>query len=87
MASSTTGIASGADFDSQATRRRNVPSTSPSGGIVNRVETDEKKTQVKQVSRDGIATGGQYSLDGAANRFSFRANKPSYKRLMNGSSL
>jgi dolichyl-phosphate-mannose-protein mannosyltransferase len=56
MASSTTGIASGADFDSQATRRRNVPSTSPSGGLVNRVEIDEKKTQVKQVSRDGNGT-------------------------------
>ena len=56
MASSTTGIASGADFDSQATRRRNVPSTSPSGGLVNRVEIDEKKTQAKQVSRDAIAS-------------------------------
>jgi dolichyl-phosphate-mannose-protein mannosyltransferase len=55
MASNTTGIASGADFDSQATRRRNVPSTSPSEGLVNRVEIDEKKTQVKQVSHDRIA--------------------------------
>jgi hypothetical protein len=70
MASSTTGIASGADFDSQTTRRRNVPSTSPSGGLMNRVEIDEKKTQVKQVSRGGFATQGQYSLDGAANKFS-----------------
>jgi dolichyl-phosphate-mannose-protein mannosyltransferase len=55
MASST-GIASGADFDSQTTRRRNVPSTSSSGGLVNRVELDEKKTQTKQVSHDAIAT-------------------------------
>jgi len=56
MASSTTGIASGADLDSQATRRRNVPSTSSSGGLVNRVELDEKKTQIKQVSHDAIST-------------------------------
>lgn len=55
MASSNTGVASGADFDSQATRRRNVPSTSPSAGLVNPIEIDEKKTQVKQVSRDAIA--------------------------------
>ena len=48
MASKDAGVASGADFDAQATRRRNVPSTSPSGGLVNRVEVDEKKTQVKK---------------------------------------
>jgi hypothetical protein len=87
MASSTTGITSGADFDSQATRRRNVPSTSPSGGLVNQVEIDEKKTQVNQVSHDAIATSGQSSLDGAANKFSFRANRRSYKSVMNGSLL
>jgi dolichyl-phosphate-mannose-protein mannosyltransferase len=63
MASSTTGIASGADFDSQATRRRNVPSTSPSGGLVNREEIDEKKTQVKQVSCDGISPVDQTSFE------------------------
>jgi dolichyl-phosphate-mannose-protein mannosyltransferase len=47
---STQGAAStsGADYD-QAVRRRNVPSTSPNGGIVDRVEIDEKKTQVKKV--------------------------------------
>jgi hypothetical protein len=56
MASSTTGIASGADFDSHPTRRRNVPSASPGGGPVNRVEIDEKKTQGNQVSCNGIAT-------------------------------
>jgi hypothetical protein len=63
MASSTTGITSGADFDSQATRRRNVPSTSPSGGLVNREEIDKKKTQVKQVSCDGIFPLDQTSLN------------------------
>lgn len=41
--------ASGVDFDAQATRRRNVPS-STSGGIVNRIEADEKKTRQKKVS-------------------------------------
>jgi dolichyl-phosphate-mannose-protein mannosyltransferase len=51
MASAKGAVASGADFDAQATRRRNVPSTSPNGGSVNRVEIDEKKTQAKQVSR------------------------------------
>ena len=50
MASYKGAVASGADFDAQATRRRNVPSTSPNGGLVNRVEIDEKKTQAKQVS-------------------------------------
>lgn len=50
MASINTGVATGADFDSQATRRRNVLSTSPGGGLVNQVEIDEKKAQVKQVS-------------------------------------
>jgi dolichyl-phosphate-mannose-protein mannosyltransferase len=49
MASNNAGIASGADYEAQATRRRNVPSTAPSGGLVNRVEVDEKKTQVKKV--------------------------------------
>ena len=50
MASEKGAVASGADFDAQAARRRNVPSTSPNGGLVNRVEIDEKKRQVKQVS-------------------------------------
>lgn len=45
---STKGAASGADFD-QTVRRRNVPSTTPNGGLVDRVEIDEKKTQVKKV--------------------------------------
>jgi dolichyl-phosphate-mannose-protein mannosyltransferase len=49
MASEKGAVASGADFD-QATRRRNVPSTSPNSGLVNRVEVDDKKTRVKKVS-------------------------------------
>jgi dolichyl-phosphate-mannose-protein mannosyltransferase len=49
MASEKAAVASGADFD-QATRRRNVQSTSPGGGIVDRVEIDEKKTRVKKVN-------------------------------------
>jgi len=48
MASTKEAVASGADFD-QVTRRRNVPSTTTNGGLVDRVEIDEKKTQVKQV--------------------------------------
>jgi dolichyl-phosphate-mannose-protein mannosyltransferase len=47
--SPTKGAASGADFDQQAIRKRNVPSTSVNGEVVNRVEIDEKKTQLKQV--------------------------------------
>jgi dolichyl-phosphate-mannose-protein mannosyltransferase len=51
MASEKGAVATGADHDSQATRRRNVPSSSsPAGELVNRVEIDEKKTQIKQVS-------------------------------------
>jgi dolichyl-phosphate-mannose-protein mannosyltransferase len=50
MASYKGAVASGADFDAQATRRRNVPSTSPNGGLTDRVEIDEKKTQAKEVS-------------------------------------
>ncbi len=50
MASERSTIASGADHDAQAIRRRNVPSTASGGGIVDRVELDEKKTQVKKVS-------------------------------------
>jgi len=49
MASEKAAVVSGADFD-QATRRRNVQSTSPGGGIVDRVELDDKKTRVKKVS-------------------------------------
>jgi dolichyl-phosphate-mannose-protein mannosyltransferase len=50
MASNNAGAASGVDFDIHATRRRNVPSSSPSVGLVNRVEVDDKKTQIKKVS-------------------------------------
>jgi dolichyl-phosphate-mannose-protein mannosyltransferase len=47
MASEKGAVASGLDFDSQSTRRRNVPSTSPNGEQVNKVEIDNKKTQAK----------------------------------------
>ena len=50
MASETGAVASGADYDATATRRRNVPSNTTNGGIVDRVEIDEKKTKVKAVS-------------------------------------
>ena len=47
MASEKGAVASGLDFDSQSTRRRNVHSTSPNGEQVNKVEIDNKKTQAK----------------------------------------
>jgi hypothetical protein len=51
MASEKRVIASGLESDSQSTRRRNVPSsTSANGDVVNRVEIDDKKTQIKKVS-------------------------------------
>lgn len=49
MDSTQVGSATGADQDVQAIRRRNVPSTTANGGLVNRVELDEKKTQLKKV--------------------------------------
>ena len=49
MASVDHAAASGADYDAHVLRKRNVPSTSANGGLVDRVEIDEKKTQVKQV--------------------------------------
>jgi dolichyl-phosphate-mannose-protein mannosyltransferase len=49
MASEKGVLASGLESDSQSTRRRNVLSTSPIGGMVNRVEIDDKKTQIKKV--------------------------------------
>lgn len=49
MASPTVGFASGADHDAQATRRRNVPSSATNGGLVNKIEIDEKKTKVGTV--------------------------------------
>ena len=48
MASDKTAVASGADH-TQTTRRRNVPSSN--GSLVNTVEVDDKKTQVKKVSK------------------------------------
>jgi dolichyl-phosphate-mannose-protein mannosyltransferase len=50
MSSEKGAVASGLESDNQSTRRRNVPSTSPNGGMVNRVEVDDKKTQTKKVS-------------------------------------
>ncbi len=50
MASGKGVVASGLESDSQSTRRRNVPSTSASAGMVDRVEVDDKKTQIKKVS-------------------------------------
>ena len=50
MASKQGAVASGADYD-QAIRKRNVPSTTANGGLVDRVELDEKKTQVKKVRK------------------------------------
>ena len=50
MASEKGVVASGLESDSQSTRRRNIPSTSPNGGMVNKVEVDDKKTQIKKVS-------------------------------------
>jgi dolichyl-phosphate-mannose-protein mannosyltransferase len=49
MANNHEGLASGADFDAQTTRRRIVPSTSSPEAVVDRVEIDNKKTQVKKV--------------------------------------
>jgi hypothetical protein len=56
---STKGAATGADFD-QSVRRRNVPSTAPNGGVVDRVEVDEKKTQVKKVYRSFLDAWATY---------------------------
>lgn len=50
MASDKGALASGLDAETQAARRRNVPSNSPNGGIVDRIEVDDKKTQKKKVS-------------------------------------
>jgi dolichyl-phosphate-mannose-protein mannosyltransferase len=55
MSSEKGAVASGLESDNQSTRRRNVPSTSPNGGMVNRVEIDEKKTQIKKVSFENAA--------------------------------
>jgi hypothetical protein len=52
MASNKASLASGADFDAQATRRRNVPSTSPavpSGTPIDKDEVDKKNSNVKKV--------------------------------------
>jgi len=66
MASEKGVLASGLESDSQATRRRNVPSTSSNGGMVNRVEIDDKKTQIKKVR---AADGRQIAVDRAGQSF------------------
>lgn len=48
MASDKLAVASGADH-TQTARRRNVPSSN--GSLVDTVEIDDKKTQVKKVSK------------------------------------
>lgn len=53
MASAKAAVASGADH-AQTTRRRNVPSSN--GGLVDTVEIDDKKTQVKKVSKQSTAS-------------------------------
>ncbi|KAK6598360.1 protein o-mannosyl transferase [Botrytis cinerea] len=59
MASDKTAVASGADH-TQTTRRRNVPSSN--GSLVNTVEVDDKKTQVKK---------GKQSLVGFLDEWEF----------------
>jgi hypothetical protein len=88
MASNNAGFASGAVVDGQAMRRRNVPSSSPSVGLVNRVEVDDKKTQIKEVSaflnsqlKNPLKQGMR--LMNASSRL----NQQSYKSSMNGNSL
>lgn len=58
MASEKGVVASGLESDSQSTRRRNVPSASANGAMVNRVEVDDKKTQIKEVSLLNVAEAG-----------------------------
>ncbi|KAK0127661.1 Protein O-mannosyltransferase 2 [Cadophora gregata f. sp. sojae] len=48
MASEKGAVASGLDAETQATRRRNVPSNSANGGLVDRIEIDDKKMQKKK---------------------------------------
>jgi hypothetical protein len=49
MASDKAAVASGLDNESQATRRRNVPSSTTNGDVANKVEIDNKKTTAKKV--------------------------------------
>lgn len=48
MASEKSAAISGADYETQSVRRRNVPSSTGNGGMVDRIEVDEKKTRVKK---------------------------------------
>jgi dolichyl-phosphate-mannose-protein mannosyltransferase len=47
MAAEKSAAASGLDFETQSTRRRNVPSATHNGATPNKEEVDEKKTQGK----------------------------------------
>jgi hypothetical protein len=58
MASNKASLTSGADFDVQATRRRNVPSTSPvasAGTSIDNVEADKKDSKVEKVRDKDIS--------------------------------
>ncbi|KAK2624336.1 hypothetical protein QTJ16_006286 [Diplocarpon rosae] len=48
MTSTNGALASGLDTDTQATRRRNVPSSASHGSLADRIEVDEKKMQRRQ---------------------------------------
>lgn len=92
MAAERAVAASGADHDAPAVRRRNVPSNTTKDGNVNRVEIDEKKTQIKKVRFCNqlvkMAPGGTHHSRAAADMFNFyRMSKRSGNFLMNGSSL
>jgi dolichyl-phosphate-mannose-protein mannosyltransferase len=64
MSSEKGAVASGLETDNQSTRRRNVPSTSSNGGMVNRVEVDDKKTQIKKVSIPIVAETRSFVIAG-----------------------
>ncbi len=79
MASEKGVIASGLESGSQSTRRRNVPSTSANVGMVNRVEIDDKKTQVKKVSTLAAANDEPSTFPPAgANLSSFNRRSKHY---------
>ena len=91
MASEKIAVASGADFD-QATRRRNVPSTSPNSGLVDKVEVDDKKTRVKKVScciccRPGVSPRHMHLRKIANLSISTRMSSHYFNSSTNGSLL
>jgi dolichyl-phosphate-mannose-protein mannosyltransferase len=64
-----TAFVSGADYDAQATRRRNVPSTPPNGYAAKSVELDEKKKRVKKVTMPLLALASQTLLQNQSLTF------------------